>query len=159
MAAAIILGACLGLAYVLDRWRPAAVRLAEQLIATRRWALEQEHARDVAAAVERKTWKAADFALEERKVAILERDVAIREAAEQRLATVPPAAAARKPPPQIPADLQLRIGRWTDQWAQDAERRVILELYEDCGEKWDDVRKLLAARDARPEDDLTAIIP
>lgn len=56
-------------------------------------------------------------------------------------------------PPSIPPDLLRRITRWADDSAQEAERSVILTLYEnfrDAADPWSSVRQSLPPE---PRDD------
>lgn len=87
---------------------------------------------------------AADRALRARKLDIEERTVAIQE---QR--TKSPAV-----PAAIPPDLLRRITRWGDPSAQESERKILLDLYQefrDLPDPWVEVRAHLAPE---PADDL-----
>jgi cell division protein FtsI/penicillin-binding protein 2 len=116
---------------------------------------ELERQRNAIAANDQETRARAgerDRAAEDRRIAIMERDVAIRERlAEKELAPKPAAQAGPKPIPELPADLELRVMNWADAWARDHERRFILELYDDLGGNWDKVRQELAKKDAAGE--------
>lgn len=88
----------------------------------------------------------ADRALRARKLDLEERQIAVQE---QR---------AKSPavPAAIPADLMRRVTRWGNADAQESERKVLLDLYNDyrdAPDPWVEVRSHLPAE---PADDLPA---
>ena len=85
---------------------------------------------------------------ERTRVDIAEREVAVKEW-ELRLKERQMERAHEKPAKRdvMPSNLVGRITKWEDEWAQDDERRYILELYAELG-SWDAVRTALRPMDA-----------
>ena len=81
------------------------------------------------------------------RVDIAEREVAVKEW-ELRLKERQMERAHEKPAKRdvMPPDLVGRIAKWEDEWAQEDERRYLLELYAELG-TWDAVRTALRPLD------------
>lgn len=95
----------------------------------------------------------ADRALRARKLDIEERQVAVLENKTKGVAV----------PASIPADLMRRVTRWGDPSAQDAERKVLLDLYNDfssAADPWVEVRAHLPPepRDEMPPEMFTGML-
>lgn len=91
--------------------------------------------------------------LEDRRIAIEEQRLALdREKFEADMkAKQPPAA-----PAPMPEDLRARVEAWEDDWAKEAEKSTLLQLYAEY-QDWDKVRaKLVPLRIAMAQDEIAA---
>jgi hypothetical protein len=128
--------------------RAAFVILRERVRADQaRWTAESHERREVRLAEADRGL--AERALESRKLDLKERALVVEE---QRL---------KSPnlPTTIPPDLVRRIFRWESPDAQDAERKILLDLYyefRDCPDPWVEVRgHLVGAPDDEMPDDIS----
>jgi hypothetical protein len=70
---------------------------------------------------------------ERRRVAVLEREIALKEQQTEKPAK----------PAAMPDDLRSRIDAWDEEFAQENERQTLYALFSEYGD-WDEVRKKLA---------------
>jgi hypothetical protein len=92
--------------------------------------------------------KAKELDLERRRVTVEERRVAVEERMHERPKEVPP----------MPRDLEGRCHTWEDEWANEAERKTITDLW-NVYQDWDEVRQRLTPINAMASDPDTIAAP